>query len=70
MSEGSKYLRIDTRTQIVVNLIATEITSETGKKLSANKALWRFIESCRPDLSERAKELAKKVKDVDSDEDE
>jgi len=53
------YLRIDDTTQIAMNLLANELGIATGKKVSANAALWALFLECRPKIAEHAKELKK-----------
>lgn len=59
MPEGNVYLRIDKRTQKAMNLLASEYVASTGKKISANTALWMLLVECREAIANKADELDK-----------
>lgn len=68
MKGKSTPMRIDEATRRVINMMAGEYQSQTGKNVSANDALWKFLEEHRPDLTGRVEADLGKRQPVDTDE--
>lgn len=56
---ASSPMRVDNKTKRAINILAAELQAQRGEPVSADEALWTFIEKHRPDVTERAIALEK-----------
>ena len=53
-------MRIDEKVRTALAVIVGEVQVETGAhKISVNDALWEFVKKHRPDIAQRAEQIAK-----------
>lgn len=61
-------MRLNQRTEILVNLILFEQGRKTGKKISSADALWEYVKQQSPDLIKQAERLLAKEDKSEKDE--
>lgn len=64
MSAKSMPMRVSEKTRRAINMIAAELQLETGDTISADNALWQFIEDHAPEIARRAVDIAESDSDV------
>lgn len=58
MTRKDTTMRMKAKTIRAINMLAGEIQIETGENVSADDAVWAFIQEHRPDIAEKAEKTA------------
>lgn len=60
------YVRVSDSTKAAINILSGEMQIQTGRKVTADEALWAIINQARPDLAEKVEQVASITQELES----